>query len=374
MDHKSWWPPSAVTAALAAACLMSGESAASDLNIDGTRRNALVRAVERVQPAVVSIHVVHRERVLRQDPLLEFFRFGRRYYRTELRDRITGGSGFLIDASGTVLTNGHVLGQDQPMRVEVSLPDGRVFEANAVHRDEALDLGVLQIDGADLPVAPLWESGDILVGEWAIAIGNPFDLGPTVSVGVISAINRDFPERQGDYYYQDMIQTDAAINPGNSGGPLVNALGEVVGINSFIYTGGEFSLGSIGIGFAIPVQATRPFLEEIRTQGRLRSAWHGIADLQNVTPRLAAYLELNSTEGAVVVTVAMDSPADAAGLGRGDVILSMNGGGVATAIEAWRLLQSLRVEQECVFEVIRRGKRKTVKFQVVERPGGTGWN
>jgi serine protease Do len=258
--------------------------------------------------------------------------------------------------------------------VEVSLPDGRVFEANAVHRDEALDLGVLQIDGADLPVAPLWESGDILVGEWAIAIGNPFDLGPTVSVGVISAINRDFPERQGDYYYQDMIQTDAAINPGNSGGPLVNALGEVVGINSFIYTGGEFSLGSIGIGFAIPVQATRPFLEEIRTQGRLRSAWHGIADLQNVTPRLAAYLELNSTEGAVVVTVAMDSPADAAGLGRGDVILSMNGGRVATAIEAWRLLQSLRVEQECVFEVIRRGKRKTVKFQVVERPGGTGWN
>jgi len=360
--------------------LWPGDGAsAEDDTIDGTRRNAVVRAVERVQPAVVSIHVVHRERILYryQDPFIEqFFRgsqFGQRYYSTE-RDRVSGGSGFLIDSTGTVLTNAHVLGQGQVVRVEVSLPDGRVFEARASHRDESVDLAVLQIEGSALPVAPLSLSGDILVGEWAIAIGNPFDLGPTVSIGVISAIDRDFPERQGDYFYRDMIQTDAAINPGNSGGPLVNALGEVVGINSFIYTGGEFSLGSIGIGFAIPMDATRRFLDEIRTFGHVRRPWHGIADLQNVSPRLAEYLELETTDGAVVVRVAMDSPADAAGLGRGDVLLSINGEAVASAIEAWSLLQGLRVDQECSFEVVRSGKRQSLNFRVAEQPGGPGWN
>ena len=363
------------------ALFSSGLPAAAHDNIDGTRRNALVRAVERVQPAVVSIHVVHRERVLYRyryrDPFLEqFFRssgFGQRYYSAE-RDRVSVGSGFLIDSSGTVLTNAHVLGQGNVVRVEVSLPDGRVFEAHDTHRDEALDLAVVLIEAPDLPVAPLSESGDIVVGEWAIAIGNPFDLGPTVSIGVISAIGRDFPERQGDYFYRDMIQTDAAINPGNSGGPLVNTLGEVVGINSFIYTPGEYSLGSIGIGFAIPVEAARRFLDEIRVHGRVRIPWHGIADLQDVTPRLSDYLELDGTDGAVVVRVTMDSPADRSGIGRGDVILAVNGETVTSASEAWSLLQGLRVEQDCEFEVIRRGKRQLLKFQVAERPVDAGWN
>ncbi|MDA0334382.1 MAG: trypsin-like peptidase domain-containing protein [bacterium] len=364
---------------LFAALMLAPDSSAGDDTIDGTRRNAVVRAVERVQPAVVSIHVVHRERILYryQDPFLEqFFRgspFGQRYYSTE-RDRVSGGSGFLIDSGGTVLTNAHVLGQGQIVRVEVSLPDGRIFEARASHKDESVDLAVLQIDGEGLPVAPLSQSGDILVGEWAIAIGNPFDLGPTVSIGVISAIDRDFPERQGDFFYRDMIQTDAAINPGNSGGPLVNALGEVVGINSFIYTGGEYSLGSIGIGFAVPVDAARRFIDEIRTHGRVRIPWHGIADLQDLTPRLADYLELDGTDGAVVVRVNMDSPADQAGLGRGDVILAVNGESVTSAMEAWSLLQGLRVEQECEFEVVRRGKRQTLELRVAERPVGPSWN
>ena len=205
-------------------------------------------------------------------------------------------------------------------------------------------------------------------------IGNPFDLGPTVSIGVISAIDRDFPERQGDYFYRDMIQTDAAINPGNSGGPLVNALGEVVGINSFIYTGGEYSLGSIGIGFAIPVDVARRFIDEIRTHGRVRIPWHGIADLQDLTPRLADYLELDGTDGAVVVRVTMDSPAEESGLGRGDVILAINGESVTSATEAWSLLQGLRVEQQCELEVVRRGKRQTLMLSIAERPGGPGWN
>jgi serine protease Do len=380
MSHRRCrWIAAAALAPLA--LFSSGLPATAHDSIEGLRRNALVRAVERVQPAVVSIHVVHRERVLYRyryrDPFLEqFFRgsgFGQRYYSAE-RDRVSGGSGFLIDSSGTVLTNAHVLGQGYVVRIEVSLPDGRVFEAHDAHLDEALDLAVVQIEAPDLPVAPLSESGDIVVGEWAIAIGNPFDLGPTVSIGVISAIDRDFPERQGDYFYRDMIQTDAAINPGNSGGPLVNTLGEVVGINSFIYTPGEYSLGSIGIGFAIPVEAARRFLDEIRVHGRVRIPWHGIADLQDVTPRLSDYLELDGTDGAVVVRVTMDSPADRSGIGRGDVILAVNGETVTSASEAWSLLQGLRVEQDCEFEVIHRGKRQLLKFQVAERPVDPGWN
>lgn len=366
--------------AVALLTLAAAQSAPGDASIDDSRRTAVVRAVERVQPSVASIHVVHRERVLvrYRDPFLDhFFRgspFAQRYYSRDF-DRVSGGSGFVIDTAGTVLTNAHVLGQGQVVRVEVSLPDGRTFDAREFYRDEALDLAILEIgEQADLPVAPLSASGDILVGEWAIAIGNPFDLGPTVSIGVISAIDRDFSERQGDYFYRDMIQTDAAINPGNSGGPLVNALGEVVGINSFIYTGGEYNLGSIGIGFAIPVGAARRFVDEVRTFGRVRVPWHGIADLQNLTPRLAAYLELDGTEGAVVVRVAMESPADRAGLGRGDVILAVNGDPVASADAAWSLLQGLRVDEECELSIVRRGKEQSLTFRLSERPGGPGWN
>jgi serine protease Do len=346
--------------------------------IAASRRTAVVEAVERAQPAVVSIHVTYRERVLQRYRLRDpFFDLFSPYYYVvpEERDRTSAGSGLVVSADGYILTNGHVIGDpDRLHKISVSLPDGRTFAARHVASDISFDLAVLKVEENDLPVAPLGESNDILVGEWAIAIGNPFDLGPTVSLGVVSALDRDFPEPQGNYYYRDMIQTDADINPGNSGGPLVNALGQVIGINSFIFIG-DYS-GSIG--FAIPIDTARSFLEEIRQHGQVRRAWTGILYLQDLTRPLVEYLSLSSTDGALVVKIAPDSPAYRAGLERGDVITAINGekvhdAKVRDADEAKVIINGLRVDAEYVLTVVRHGKTFDLQLKPEERSRRRQW-
>ena len=339
-----------------------------------SRRTAIVRAVERVKPAVASIQVIHTEPVYYRyrDPFRDFFSpFSPwRLYRG-YRDRVSGGSGLIVTEKGHVLTNDHVIGRSRSRihpQIEVSLPDGRSLEARHISSDFKTDLAVLEVEADALPVAPLGDSDDILVGEWAIAIGNPFDLGPAVSAGVVSALGLDFPEPQGDYYYRDMIQTDASINPGNSGGPLANALGEVIGINSFIYTANEYDIGSIGIGFAIPINDARRFLDEVATHGRARRPWTGILELHNLTPRQAEYLDLPGTEGALVVSVAAGSPAYEAELARGDVLVRANGEYLESAEEAKEILENLRVGETCRLDLFRNGRQVPVSFEVAERP------
>ena len=339
-----------------------------------SRRTAIVRAAERVKPAVASIQVIHTEPVYYRyrDPFRDlFFPFSPlRLYRG-YRDRVSGGSGLIVTENGHVLTNDHVIGRSRSRNapeIEVSLPDGRTLPGRHVGSDFLIDLAVLKVEADDLPVAHLGDSDDILVGEWAIAIGNPFDLGPAVSAGVVSALDLDFPEPQGDYYYRDMIQTDASINPGNSGGPLANALGEVIGINSFIYTANEYDIGSIGIGFAIPINYARRFLDEIATHGRVRRPWTGILELQNLTLRQAEYLDLPGTGGAQVVSVATGSPAYEADLERGDVIVRVNGDHLESAEEAKAILEGLRVGETCHLDLFRNGRQIPVSFEVAERP------
>ncbi|MBD06322.1 MAG: hypothetical protein CME24_18470 [Gemmatimonadetes bacterium] len=366
---------------LSAVAVLLAPSSGSAQEISASRRNAVVRAVERVQPSVVSIHVLHRETVYYRDPFLQHF-LGphsslNRLYAAE-RDRISGGSGVVVDPY-RILTNAHVLGNLKAVRkIKIFLSEERDLEVINVEIDPLLDLAVLEVEGDPLPVAPLGDSDDILVGEWAIAIGNPFDLGLTVSIGVISALDRDFQEPQGNYHYRDMIQTDAAVNHGNSGGPLVNALGEVIGINSFIFPGGGergYDFGSIGIGFAIPIKAARRFLDEIQTHGRVRQPWHGIVELQDLTPRLAHYLGLDHTEGALVAQIAVESPAYMTDLSRGDVILSINGEVVRSADEAWGILTQMRVSETCTIDLFRSDKRRRVEFEVEERPrAGSEWD
>lgn len=343
--------------------------------ISDSRRTAVVSAVENVQPAVVSVHVTTRVRSLRpyrlRDPFWDFF--SPFYYVVpEDRERPSTGSGLIINSDGYILTNDHVVGGEtqQERRITVSLPepDGRTLEARYIASDIGSDLAVLKVDANDLPVAPLGDSNDILVGEWAIAIGNPFDLGPTVSIGVISALDRDFPQPQGEHYYRDMIQTDAAINPGNSGGPLVNADGEVIGINSFIYTGGDYSIGSIGIGFAIPISTARNFLDEVQQHGQVRRAWSGIIALKNISRRLADYLSLASVEGALVVKIAVDSPADVAGLESGDVIVAINGEKMRSGEDALGVLRGLRVDEECILRIVRYGEQIELTMRLEEWP------
>ncbi len=334
-----------------------------------SRRTAVVRAVELAQPSVVSVHVTYRQQVLyrSRDPFMDFF-FPYALIPGE-QERTSSGSGLVVSKSGYIVTNDHVVGlRDNPYKISVSLPDGRSYTAKYIDTYISYDLALLKVEAPDLPVARLGDSADILVGEWAVAIGNPFDLGPTVSVGVVSAVNRDFSEPQGKYYYRDVIQTDAPINPGNSGGPLINALGEVVGINSFIYTGGEYSIGSIGIGFAIPINTARSFLQEIELHGKVRRPWSGILGLRPLTAAVVSYFDLPSAEGAMVVQMAPDSPATLAGLERGDVLIQIDQEKVRSVEEAKSLLQGYRVGQSCTLTFLRNGKTRTCRLSLAEMP------
>ncbi|MEO0079373.1 MAG: trypsin-like peptidase domain-containing protein [candidate division WOR-3 bacterium] len=236
--------------------------------ITQSRTNAIVLAARRVSPAVVSVTVT-QTRVVTFDPFAgfgfefdDFFRdfFPRHTYRQEVKSM---GSGVIVDKRGYIITNAHVV--YNASRITVTLPDNRKFPAELIALDTELDLALLKISGKNLPVAPLGNSDDLMIGEWAIAIGNPFgflieDAQPTVTVGVISALHRDIRAYRSSGVYTDMIQTDAAINPGNSGGPLCNALGEVIGINTFIFS---HAGGSEGVGFARPIGAVKRFMNDV---------------------------------------------------------------------------------------------------------------
>jgi len=343
--------------------------------ISKSRNTAIVSAVRTAQPAVVNVHVTTQVQRLRpyrlRDPFMEFFS-PFHYLIPEEMEQPSTGSGIIFNKDGYILTNDHVVGgpTQNKRKITISLPepDNRIMEAEYIASDIGSDLAILKVKAGTLPVAPLGDSGDILVGEWVVAIGNPFDLGPTVSIGVVSGLDRDFPQPQGEHYYRDMIQTDAAINPGNSGGPLVNADGQIIGINSFIYTGSDYNIGSIGIGFAIPINTAKHFLAEVREHGQVRRAWSGIIALQNISQRLAKYLVLESKEGALVARIAAGSPADIAGLESGDVIVAINGERMQSGEDALGVIKSLRVDDECTLSVMRYGKLIELTIQMAEWP------
>ncbi|PYO26136.1 MAG: peptidase, partial [Gemmatimonadetes bacterium] len=237
-----------------------------------SRQTAIVTAAARLAPAVVSVNVLRRERRLAQDPFDLFF-------MPRGADQVVEGygSGFIISSDGVVITNQHVTqGAEQ---IVVTMRDGRDFGAKILGEDPQTDIAVLKLDGTGLPTASLGKSTDLLIGEWVVAVGNPFayllgNAEPTVTAGVVSAVGRNLLPSEGQSgIYVGMIQTDAAINPGNSGGPLANALGEVVGVNSSIFTS---SGGSVGIGFAIPIERALRVADELRRFGKVRRAWVGL--------------------------------------------------------------------------------------------------
>ncbi|MEK7330988.1 MAG: trypsin-like peptidase domain-containing protein [Candidatus Eisenbacteria bacterium] len=350
-----------------------GVDPADAQGIMSSRRTAIVAAAERVSPAVVSVSVI-ATRVVRADPFQGMFRdefFERFFPPTEYRQRTPGlGSGVIVDASGLVLTNEHVTRDAE--EIKVTLTDGRQFAARLLGASDLYDLAALKIDGRDLPVGPLGDSDRLMVGEWAIAIGNPFgyllnDAQPSVTAGVISATHRDIKSgASGTGVYKNMIQTDAAINPGNSGGPLVNADGEVIGINAFIFTQ---SGGSIGLGFAIPINLAKRVLQEIRTYGRVRQAYPGM-NLQPLTPELAQRLGFGDASGLVVTRVDPDGPAARAGVKVGDRVRKVNGVVVNTVDDAQRGIYGASVGDRLALVVERRGKRFDLTLVLAEVPGG----
>jgi len=343
----------------------------SAASLPASRRSAIVTASQRVSPAVVSVSVV-TSRLVRTDPFggMLHDEFWERFYPPlTYRERIPGlGSGVIVDPKGLVLTNEHVVRDAE--QITVTLPGGRQLPGRLLGSTGTYDLAVLKIDATDLPSAPLGDSDGLVVGEWAIAIGNPFgyllnDTQPTVTAGVVSATRRDIKnEASATSVYKNMIQTDAAINPGNSGGPLVNGDGEVIGINTFIFTQGG---GSLGIGFAIPINLARRVVDEIVKYGRVRAAWPGM-QVQPITPYLAQRLGFKDASGLVVTRVEPGGPAGKAGVHAGDKVVRVNGRDVRSVDDAQRAIYGSAVGDRLEMTLERDNRSLNVSFVLIEAP------
>ena len=344
-------------------------------SIGKSRRTAVVRAVERVQPSVVSLHVRYRERVqhlsrYRGDPFWNLF--SPFYYVPQDQDPVSTGSGLVVDDEGYILTNSHVVGDPRRLqKITISLPepDGRTFEARYVASDFNSDLAVLKVDDGNMPVAPLGTSGDILVGEWAIAIGNPFDLGPTVSIGVVSALDRDFSEPKGDYYYRDMIQTDAAINLGNrAAAPWSMPTARSLASTALSTLAANTPAALLALASPFPSTRPRAFWRKFASTAKFAVLGPASCPSKTSPPNLAEYLRLDSTDGALVVRVASASPAELAGLEVGDVIVAINDENIRSANEAIGVLRGLRIGEVAALGVVRHNEYYNLDLTLEERP------
>jgi len=337
--------------------------------ISRSRRTAIVVAAEKTGPAVVSISVMQTRVVQSRrspfgDPFFDqFFR-----QRRHVEQIPSLGSGAIISSDGLVVTNEHVV--REATEIKVTLTDGRQYDGEVIASQRDYDIALVKIEGDHLPVAELGDSDGLIIGEWAIAIGNPFgyllqDPHPSVTAGVISALHRSvLTGEEVVGVYKDMIQTDAAINPGNSGGPLVNSAGQVIGINTFIITQ---SGGSMGIGFAIPVNRVKYIMEEVNTYGRIREIWIGLG-VQELTPVLARSIGLETSRGVLISQVDEGSPADKAGLKRRDVIIELNSQRVRNYDGARRAIFGAGIGDVLEFKVLRDGEEHLVSVQVEEAP------
>ncbi len=277
------------------------------------------------------------------------------------RQQMSMGSGFFISADGYIVTNNHVV--EGAEKVLVRMSDRREFDAEVVGTDPRSDIALLKVEGSGLPKLTLADEDDLEVGEWVLAIGSPFGLDYSVTAGIVSAMGRSLPTEQNENYVP-FIQTDVAINPGNSGGPLFNLDGEVVGVNSQIYTR---SGGSIGLSFAIPASVVRNVVEQLKTDGRVTRGWLGVT-IQDVNRTLAESFGLDRPRGALIAEVAKDSPAEKAGLQAGDVILRFDGNDILTSADLPHVVGLIAPGTEVKVEIIRDQKKRRIELEV----GGLG--
>lgn len=330
------------------------------------QENPFVEVVKHVKPSVVNIYTTQKLREKNfgapngprgeEEPYREFLErfFG---FQQPVVPRKSLGSGFIIDKHGYILTNNHVVEKADEIRVK--LDSGREYEAKVVGTDPETDIGLIKIEPEeDLPVVTMGDSGILEVGEWVIAIGNPFGLSQTVTVGVVSALGRNI----GAGKYDDYIQTDASINPGNSGGPLINIHGKVIGINGAILPGNQG--GNIGIGFAIPINMAKEIMEDLKASRGVRRGWLGVV-IQKLTPELTKALGLKKgTTGALIGDVTPDGPAKKAGLKRGDLIIRFGDAQVTSFDMLPRIVASHKPDTKVTVRVIRNGIKKTFKIKL----------
>ncbi|MCZ7585906.1 MAG: DegQ family serine endoprotease [Deltaproteobacteria bacterium] len=327
--------------------------------------NSFVQLARNATPAVVNLEVVKRvsgrqihPRFHGGDPFWDFFeRFG-----VPEQDRVQRGqgSGFIISQDGYIITNNHVVSDAE--KVTVRLHDERELKADVIGVDPKTDVALIKVtDGVRLPVLPLGDSDALQVGEWVVAIGNPFGLSHTVTAGIVSAKGRVV----GMGSYDDFIQTDASINPGNSGGPLINTRGELIGINTLINASGQ------GIGFAIPVNLARGIVDQLKEHGKVTRGWLGVL-IQEVTPDLAQALKLDEAKGALVGNVLTGSPAEKAQLKSGDVIVRFDGKDVAASRDLPIIVADTEIGKSVNVEIVRDGKTMTVEVEIGLMPDDAG--
>jgi len=353
------------------------------MEVANSRQNAITRAVEKCRPAIVGINVTEVRQVVYQDPFFDFpfsddpfFQRFREFFGGGPRKReykVQGlGSGFIISPDGYILTNHHVAGN--ATKIVVTMTNGEKYDAEIIGADMVSDVALLKIDGKNLPYLELGNSDNVIVGEWAIAFGNPFGLfdknaKPTVTVGVISNTNVSFiqEDRPQNRVYRNMLQTDAAISSGNSGGPLVNALGEVIGINTVIFSTAQSrsGAGSIGIGFAIPINRVKKIIDEIKKNKSIDRDFYIGMDVRDIDEQIAQYLKSNVKEGAVVFSVERRSPADKNGIEPGDVILKVNDTNIHKAEDYYIEIGDSKVGDKIILELLRGDEKikKTFKLE-----------
>ncbi|WP_085940786.1 Do family serine endopeptidase [Azospirillum sp. B506] len=311
--------------------------------------------LEQVTPAVVNISVLSQapqaENPLLRDPFFRRF-FNLPDQMPQSKPQVSAGSGVIVDArNGYVVTNNHVV--ENAQEIAVTLKDRRRLRAKLIGRDAATDIALLQIKAEGLTALPIGDSDRAKVGDFVVAIGNPFGLGQTVTSGIVSALGRSGLKIEG---YEDFIQTDASINPGNSGGALVNFQGELIGINTAIIGPAG---GSVGIGFAVPVSIVRSVMEQLREYGEVRRGRLGVA-IQDLTPDLAESMSLKGDEGALIAKIERGSPADSGGLRSGDVVIAVDGRPIRSATDFRNRIGLLRVGTPVQLTVMREGGQKSV--------------
>lgn len=333
------------------------------------RGSFVAEAVQKVGSAVVRIDtektVTRRANPMLDDPMFRQF-FGEDFSTAPRSETLRGqGSGFVIDKSGVILTNSHVVnGAD---KVTVTLKDGRVFEGKVRGFDEVTDLAVVKIDGKDLPVAPLANSDQVNVGDWAIAVGNPLGLDNTVTLGIISTLHRSSAQVGLTDKRLDFLQTDAAINPGNSGGPLLNDRGEVIGINTAIRA------DAMGIGFAIPINKAKAIKDALARGEKIPHPYLGV-QMTTLTPEIArqnntdpnSAFEVPEVNGVIVVRVVPNSPAAIAGIRRGDVITEIDGKPMTKAEQLQELVEATKLGQTLKVQVRRNGQVQQLAVKPAE--------
>lgn len=338
-------------------------------NITEGRDNAITKTVRDNSSAVVGINVTEiREYkdpfgdMFGNDPFFRQF-FGDRSYKQEVHGL---GSGYIISEDGYILTNDHVVGNAS--KVVVSMTNGDHLDAEIIGKDPFSDIAVLKINKSGLPYLRLGNSDDVMIGEWVVALGNPFGLfevnqKPTVTVGVVSSTGMKLNSGE-NRFYRNMIQTDAAINSGNSGGPLVNSMGEVIGMNTLIYTGNSMAGGNIGLGFAIPINKVKKIADQIRKDGKIDRNYDIGLRVQTVDDNVAQYFKLKNVSGAIVVSVEKGSAAENEGIKSEDIILSLNGEKITSDADFWGIITDMNIGDKIKLKILRAGNEIEKEFEL----------